>query len=187
MRKLMVAVCMAGVVTLAADPASARMRIRMSAPKPSPAKLAPLPQPAQAAPVAEKAGAPRGWIVATPRFSASGSATPATAAALPPEQAESLSGSTAAAALGAQDVLQQPKPASDPAAASAAVATPAVAPKPPEAKEPPRDTAEVQPVIAPELPRPNPVRLAAKPMRSAAAQPRPAVVCYWDRAGRCLP
>jgi len=167
MRKLLVAVCLVAGFSFVADTASARARIgRIVSSKPAPVKVAPKPPAAKAA---EHPVIPRTWIVATPRpASAAPAAAPAALADMP---ADEPAGPFAAAS------------AAPPAAVDPPAATPAAAHEEPA----------VPPATPASVPEPQPRmaglgKPAPKLARAAAAQPHHAfVVCYWNRAGRCVP
>jgi len=164
MRKVMAAVCLVAGFSFVADTASARARIgRSAAPKPAPAKVAPK---AEAARPAEHPVIPRTWIVAAPRpASAAPAAAPAALADIPGDEPAGRF----AAASSAPDTADKPAPS--PTANEEPAAPPAKAAAP-ETQAPMAGLGKPAPKLA----------------RAGAAQPRHEfVVCYWNRAGQCVP
>ena len=168
MRKFLVAVCLVSAFTFVADTASARARIgRLASSKPAPVKTVPKPKP-DAAKEVERPSAPRTWIVATPRPASQPAAAPVAAA---DTSADERSGSFSWAAMPSAE-SSAPVAATDAAPEKRATAPSA---KP---ESGPQAPASVDALDAKPLP---------KVARAALAQPREAVICYWNRTGQCVP
>jgi hypothetical protein len=166
MRKFLVAVCLVSAFTFVADSASARARIgRVVSSKPAPVKTVPKPDAAKAV---ERPSAPRSWIVVMPRPVSRPAAAPVAAADTGADEG------SASFSWAAMPSAESSAPA---AATDAAPEKPAAAPS-----------------AKPESPAQAPTSMAAlnvkplpKPARAALVQPREAVICYWNRAGQCVP
>jgi hypothetical protein len=175
MRKFLVAVCLVSIFTFVADTASARARIgRAVSSKPAPVKTMPKPEAAKAAKAskaAERPAAPRTWIVAMPRPASQPAAAPFAAADI---GAGASPGAFTAASWDAMPSVESP--ASAPAADAASEEPAAAPPAPPE-------TAPQAPTRVVALnTTPSP-----RPARAAPVQPHDVVICYWNRAGQCVP
>jgi hypothetical protein len=168
MRKFLVAVCLVSTFAFIADTASARGRIgRVVSSKPAPVKTVPKPESARAA---ERPSTPRTWIVATPRPASQPAAAPVAAANI----SEDESSGPYEASWGAMPSAESSAPA---AATDAPPGEPAAA-APAKTESAPQAPSRV--VALNTTPSP-------KPARFAPVQPREVVVCYWNRAGQCVP
>ena len=168
MRKVLAAVCLVITFSIVADTASARGRIgRVVSSKPVPVKTTPKPEAAKAV---ERPAGPRTWIVATPRPVSQPAAAPVAAA----DVSAGDSSGRFAASWGDMPLAESPEPS--PAADATPVEPSAASPR----KSEPAPQAPTRVVALNSSPSP-------KPARVSAAQPREIVVCYWNRAGQCVP
>jgi hypothetical protein len=169
MRKFWVVLCLVSGFAFVADTASARARIgRIVSLKPVAVKATPKPEAARAA---ERPAVSRTWIVATPRSASQATGMPAAVGDMrADEPASSFAAPPAAPAVAADAAREEP--------AASPPANPAPAPPPASPASTPQQPLRVSALNA---------ALAPRPLRAAPAQPYEFAICYWNRAGQCIP